>query len=151
VDVAALMRKVEPTTPSPEQEVSTGATSPLATLLGEVRQKEQQGDVATALDVLDTVLDMDPANGEAMAFLARNEKVVLERAKRILGGLHRVPHVAVNPSQLAGLKLDDKSGFILSRVDGRSSYEDLVSLSGMSRLETCRLLARLVQGGILVT
>jgi hypothetical protein len=45
--------------------------------------------------------------------------------------------------------LEPRSAFMLSRVDGMTTTEDLLDLSGMSRIETLRLLSQLLRGGSL--
>jgi hypothetical protein len=42
-----------------------------------------------------------------------------------------------------------RAGSLLSRVDGELSYEDLVAISGMPRLETLRILVDLVHNGVI--
>jgi hypothetical protein len=48
-------------------------------------------------------------------------------------------------SDIAGLDLDHRAGFILSQIDSLSTYEDIIELSSMSRLETLSVLASLVE------
>jgi hypothetical protein len=37
----------------------------------------------------------------------------------------------------------------LSRIDGMSSFEDIIDISGLPRFETCKILSRLLQDGII--
>ena len=45
--------------------------------------------------------------------------------------------------------LDHRAGFVLSQVDGFLSFEDICDLSGMSRLQTLRTLALLLDREII--
>ena len=51
--------------------------------------------------------------------------------------------------ELAREQIDTRAAFLLSRVDGNLSFEELIDVSGMTRLETLRHLTRLVTRGIL--
>lgn len=50
---------------------------------------------------------------------------------------------------LQKLRIDVKEGFLLSRVDGKTSVEQLLMVSGMSRQETMHSLSRLLREGII--
>jgi hypothetical protein len=73
------------------------------------------------------------------------EKVYAER----LGSLAQVPSIAVAMKEIPGLALDHRSGFILSLVDGVSTLDMILDMSGMSRLDTLRVLHELIQHGTL--
>lgn len=67
---------------------------------------------------------------------------------RRLGSMAAVPRM-VRPMQ--ELELDQRSGFVCSFVDGASSIEDIVDVSGVPKLEVLRILDDLVaQGGVSV-
>jgi hypothetical protein len=66
-----------------------------------------------------------------------------------LGDLAAVPDVKVPPDQVIWLDLDHRSGFILAQVDGTSTFEELIELTGMDRLEALRIMAQLVQKGVI--
>jgi hypothetical protein len=63
--------------------------------------------------------------------------------ERVIGMLDKVPsHGEASPD------LDPRSAFLLSRLDGMSSADDLLDVSGMPRIEALRLLALLVRRGV---
>jgi hypothetical protein len=63
----------------------------------------------------------------------------------LLGGADRVPrHGAPTPD------LDPRSAFLLSRLDGAMTVEDVLDVSGMPRLEAMRTLALLLRRGAIV-
>jgi hypothetical protein len=49
------------------------------------------------------------------------------------------------------LNLDHRAGFVLSQIDGEVNYEDLFSVSGMSRVDTARILSQLLRDGVIVS
>ena len=62
-----------------------------------------------------------------------------------LGPLDQVAVVAVPAEQLRWLTLDHRSGFLLSHVDGVSSLEEILDISGMPHLEAMRIICDLIQ------
>jgi hypothetical protein len=66
-----------------------------------------------------------------------------------LGGRGSAPQIAIPPSQLAALQIEARAGFVLSLIDGRSSVDELVDISGLSRSETIRILHGLLKRGVI--
>lgn len=62
-----------------------------------------------------------------------------------LGGPFGVPRVVVSPAALTGLSLAREAAFLLSLIDGASTVDDLIDISGMGRLDTLRTLYELLQ------
>ena len=62
-----------------------------------------------------------------------------------LGALDRVVSVAVPADQIRWLSLDHRAGFLLSLVDGISTLEEILDISGMSRLEALRIMYALLE------
>ena len=51
---------------------------------------------------------------------------------------------------LAGLKLTPTEGFVLSRIDGRSSYDEICRMSALGREETLTILRKLKKAAIIL-
>jgi hypothetical protein len=51
---------------------------------------------------------------------------------------------------LTGLKLSTTEGFVLSRIDGRASYEDICRMSSLDREETLSILRKLKQDRLIL-
>ena len=60
-----------------------------------------------------------------------------------------MPRVRLQPDDIIWLNLDHRAGFVLAQIDGAVSFDDLFALSGMSRLDTARILAQLLDEGII--
>jgi hypothetical protein len=54
----------------------------------------------------------------------------------------------MTPSALQNLPLDNRAGFLLSRMDGVLDLDMLVEVSGMSRDEVLRIVRDLVESGV---
>ncbi|HSP77157.1 MAG TPA: hypothetical protein VLQ93_01415 [Myxococcaceae bacterium] len=125
--------------PDPEQE--------LTTLLQGVEELLRLGDVASAQELLARAEQLVPGEPRLGPARARCEQAVQASLEAKLGDLRRVPRMALPPQELMKLSLAPREGFVLSRIDGRISYEALFSVSGMPRLETLRALAHLLEVG----
>jgi hypothetical protein len=66
-----------------------------------------------------------------------------------LGSLERVAYVRWSHAQLLSAKMDHKSGFILSLVDGHSSIETIIDLSNMPRAQALAAVGELWSRGII--
>ncbi|HYO54218.1 hypothetical protein [Archangium sp.] len=144
-----VARPVAPArTPAPVPQVAP--LQELPTLLQGVEELLVLGDVSSAMELLRKAEQMAPGDARLAAArerCAREQQAALE-AK--LGDLKRVPTLKLRMAELMKLSLDPRTGFLLSRIDGRLSYEALFSVSGMSRLDTLRVLARLLDQDIIV-
>jgi hypothetical protein len=107
------------------------------------------GDFSGALAAAEEILRGDPGNGEAQRVREQSRRVLLQMYESRLGPLDRIPRLAVAENQLVWRNLDPVSGFVLSRVDGFSTFEDIIDISSLPRFETCRILDRLLQDGLL--
>jgi hypothetical protein len=66
-----------------------------------------------------------------------------------LGGVGGVPCLAIEPAQVVELPLGPQAAFVLSRIDGASSVEDVIDMSGFGRDETLRVLHDLLEQGVI--
>jgi eukaryotic-like serine/threonine-protein kinase len=67
-----------------------------------------------------------------------------------IGPRKQVPRVAMQLDQITSLSVDHRTGFLLSLVDGTSTIDDLLDVSGMAHVETLRLICELLDAGVLV-
>jgi hypothetical protein len=115
----------------------------------ELAAKFFSADYVGALALAEDLVAKDPTDTSAKDF-ADECRRMLERAfVGRIGSLDQVPRLAVALRTLRGRSLDHQAGFLLSRVDGVSTLEVLLDLSAMPRLDALRLVAKLVDDGIL--
>jgi hypothetical protein len=111
----------------------------------EMRERVSLGDYTGGLEMAELILAGDPSNLEA-AECGENCRSVLERmfvAK--IGPLDRAPVVIVPGTQMRWLSIDHRAGFVLSLIDGVSTVEMILDVSGMARLDALRILHDLMQ------
>jgi hypothetical protein len=122
---------------------------PSAVDLRQVRDRFDTGDFTGALAMSEGILGQDPDNADAQLYAEHCRDVLKQMHLSRLGGLRRVPLVAIGPEQLRWLSLDHRAGFLLSLVDGRSTFDEVLDMSGMSDLEALRLLVQLLEQNVI--
>lgn len=116
-------------------------------LLGEMEELYALDDLTGALRFAELVLGREPDNPQARrcAENCRARLITLYTSK--IGDLDGTPIQAMQESELRWLGLDHRAGFLLSRVDGVSTIEEVLDVCGMPRLEALKTLADLLDRG----
>jgi hypothetical protein len=88
------------------------------------------------------------------AFVAQEDEDDASRTPRPVSGgiaLESVPRLVRRPQSLIGLEgLDHKAGFVLSLIDGESTVQTLIDVSGMAPLAVVTTLETLVNAGVVL-
>jgi hypothetical protein len=104
---------------------------------------------SVAVIAADLAMSEGPDSAIAQKLIHQRHALLLEVFRRFLGDLERVPAVALPMHEISMQELDHRTAFLLSRIDGTLSFEDILDISGMPRLEALRYLCRLRLQGIL--
>ena len=115
----------------------------------EMQERFALGDYSGALVMAESMLDENPTHVEAREYAESCRSVLQQMYTARIGPLDRVPVVDVARDQLRWLSIDHRTGFILSLVDGISSLEMILDVSGMPPLDALRMLFELVQQRII--
>lgn len=107
------------------------------------------GDFTGALVVAESLLESDPENEEALRYAQSCREVLTQMYAARLGALDQTVSVSVPSEQITWLSLDHRAGFLLSLIDGASTIEEILDISGMSRLEALRIMYTLVQQNVI--
>ena len=121
----------------------------MRTLLVGVEDLLALGDVSSAVELLGKAEQLAPGDARLASARERCGRVQQAALEAKLGNLKRVPTLKLRMAELMKLNLDPRAGFLLSRIDGSLSFEALFSVSGMSRLDTLRVLAQLLDQDII--
>jgi hypothetical protein len=103
------------------------------------------GDYTGALELAESILASDPVNVEALRCADESRTKLIQMYTARVGPLDRVPVVVVAREQLRWLSIDHRAGFLLSHIDGVSSLEMILDVSGMPLLDALKILAELSQ------
>ena len=115
----------------------------------EMNDRVELGDYSGALEIAEEILRASPDNISAKTVAETCRTVLRQMYAARIGPLERVPVVMVPRDQLRWLSIDHKAGFVLSLVDGVSSLEMIIDVSGMPELDTLRILSELAQQRII--
>ncbi|HYS80405.1 MAG TPA: tetratricopeptide repeat protein [Anaeromyxobacteraceae bacterium] len=107
------------------------------------------GDFSGSLELIERILKLQPGHAEAREYLQQNESTLIAMYESKLGPPGAIPRLAIQPEEVMWLNLDHRAGFLLAQIDGTVNYEDLFALSGLPRLDTARILAALLQQGVI--
>lgn len=113
--------------------------------VAEMHDRFSLGDYSGSLVIAESLLGDDPLHVVAKKYADNCRSILEQMYTARLGSLDRVPFVAVPLEQLRWLSIDHRAGFVLSHVDGVSTLEQILDVSGMPLLDTLRILYELVQ------
>ena len=122
-----------------------GSAGAIEQMLRQARELLAFADHSGALERVEQVLVLAPSHTEALALRARCEATLTSMFESKLGDLSARPKLKLRPDEVIWLNLDHRAGFVLAQIDGQISLDDIFDLSGMSRLDTARILAQLVE------
>jgi hypothetical protein len=116
-------------------------------MIGEMEELYALDDLTGALRQAEFILGRFPDNAQALRCAAncRARLVALYASK--IGSMERVITQTIETSQVRWLGLDHRSGFLLSRIDGTSTVEEVLDVCGMPRLEALKTLTDLLERG----
>jgi len=107
------------------------------------------GELDKAVSAVDLALSEDPNSALGQKLITRNKDTIMSLFQQYLGNLDRMPHLAKPLQELANASISPRAAFLLSRIDGTLTIDELLDVSGMPRLEAYRHLCQLFLRGIL--
>jgi len=137
-----------PPPPPPFTPTSSSTQPPRSHQL--MKDRFAMGDFSGSLDVAEQILNRSPQDPEARSLADKCREVLLDMYSSRISGLEKVPHIAMTPDQIRWLSLDHRAGFLLSMIDGISSIDDLLDVSGMQRLDALRILCSLLDQKVIL-
>lgn len=132
-----------PPLPESASRVSPARAAADAARADRILERLAASDYAGALLAAEALLVHHPLHADALdcAQIARSELRRLYVAR--LGSLELVPHITVGLPALSALSLDFRAGFLLSRIDKRSTLQEIIDGCGLPPLDALRILSEL--------
>ena len=118
-------------------------------LLEDARELVLQDQLEEALDHFQLATQLDPSRLERELYVDLLRARLVKRYRDRVGDQDVKPRLRLDPASIARYNLSANAGFLLSRLDGSTSVDELVSLSGMDAFETLRILNRLIDAEII--
>ena len=143
----------DPRDPVLELELDGLATGPFSSApappsddpaIAEMKDRYAMGDFTGALVIAESILDSNPEDLEAPRYAQSCRDVLTQMYSARLGSLDQVVRVAVPGDQVRWLTLDHRAGFLLSLIDGGSTVDQILDISGMTRLDALRIMYQLL-------
>jgi tetratricopeptide (TPR) repeat protein len=132
----------------PAQAAGTESDSPAGRLVEEAWARLEAEDLEGALDRFRAAADLEPDRIEVEGYIDAIRSQLLQCYRKRVGEMGAVPKLLIQPSAATRLQLPADAGFVLSLVDGETTVEQLIALSGMDAFEALRILNDLVDAGI---
>ncbi len=102
-------------------------------------------DHSGALQLAEQRLQFDPDDSVAQDYVQRCEQVLTQMYLGRLGDLGQQVVVSMGGEKLQWLSIDHRAGFMVSRIQGPTTVEELLDICGMRRLDALRTLHELLQ------
>jgi hypothetical protein len=112
--------------------------------LTELKDRYAMGDFSGALVIADGILAANPEDLAAPRYAQSCRDVLTQMYSARIGSLDQVVSVAVPNDQIRWLTLDHRAGFLLSLIDGGSTVDQILDISGMTRLDALRIIYQLL-------
>lgn len=130
--------------PPPVQSVaSENRGDEVARLTSAARELLQLDNHSGALDLIHKGLALVPHHPQLTQMKDRSEATLQTMYESKMGDLNAKPRVLMRDDEVIWLNLDHRAGFVLAQIDGTVTFEEVFLVSGMSRLDTARILAQL--------
>jgi hypothetical protein len=118
-------------------------------LLEKAGDWSEAGDLDKAVSAVDLALSEDANSALAQKLITRNKDTIMSLFQAYLGDLDRTPQLAKPLHELSKEPISPRAAFLLSRIDGMLTIDELLDVSGMPRMEAYRHLCQLFLRGIL--
>ncbi len=118
-------------------------------LLRMVKESADRGDFRSAVETAEMASAADPDGLVSPVLLHRHRELLYRVYEGHLGDLKAVPLVAIPLHEISAQTLDHRTGFLLSRIDGMLTFEDILDVAGMPRMEAYQILSALLRKGVI--
>jgi len=117
-------------------------------LVRDAQQLLRSHDWEGALDLYQMAASLDPAQIELEGYVDLLRSRLVRSYRERIGDANQVPRLLKPLDEITGINLPADAGFVLSMIDGRTSYAELLSVTSMGPFEALRILAGLLDAGI---
>jgi hypothetical protein len=120
----------------------------IADLLGHAQELVRDENYEGALELYQMAAAMEPGRFELEGYVDLVRSRLVKSYREKIGDGRRVPRLLVPAGAITRFNLPAEAGFVLSLVDGRICFDELVSVSGLAPFAALRTLAGLVEARI---
>lgn len=124
-------------------------TTPKATPSSKMRAAVDRRDWPVARAIAEEILANDPTDLDAYVCVETSAQRMRELNELRLGARDRVLRQSLPDDWLPDMELDPQVAFLLSRVDGASTIEEILEISGIPKDDAVRILVDLLEDGVI--
>ena len=119
-----------------------------SSLLADALELFREGEVQECFELLETLVRENPRRMEIQGYSELVRSHLFGYYRERVADASRVLRVKIPPEEIMRFNLPAKAGFVLSMVDGRTSVNEVLALSGMDPFDAIRLVSNLLEAGI---
>jgi hypothetical protein len=117
-------------------------------LLNLARSELKENNAENALAIIHSALEQEPKNTAAHRLREEAEKSFVAHVYQNGLSPRAVPRILESLEQLEHERLGPQEGFLLSRINGESDIESILSICPFREADSLRMIKKLVDGGI---
>jgi hypothetical protein len=118
-------------------------------LLNLARAELKENNAENALAIIHSALEQEPKNTAAHRLREEAEKKFVAHVFQNGLSSHAVAKILVTPEQLEHERLGPEEGFVLSRINGESDIESILSVCPFREADSLRMIKKLLNSGII--
>jgi len=118
-------------------------------LLKLARAELNEQNTENALAIIHSALEQEPKDSDAHRLCEEAEKKFIEQVYRSGLSPRAVARILVSPEQLEQERLGPQEGFLLSRINGESDIEAILSICPFREADSLRMIKKLADSGII--
>jgi len=103
----------------------------------------------SAFSIFSMLADKEPENTTYKSHLELSKNAAVKSFLKEIGAISEVPMLRAELSSITDLNLTEEQGFILSLINGETSFEDIVYLSPVAPFTTFSTLKRFFETGLI--
>jgi tetratricopeptide (TPR) repeat protein len=120
-----------------------------ASLLADALELFRQGELRESLELFETVARQNPGRMEVQGYFELVRSHLFGYYRERVADASSVLKVKIAPQQIMKYNLPADAGFLLAMIDGSTSANEILALSGMDPFDAVRVVHRLLEAGII--
>jgi len=108
----------------------------------------RKGEAQESLELFETLARENPERMEIQGYFELVRSHLFGYYRERIADASRVLKIKITPKEIMRFNLPANAGFLLSMVDGNTSVNEILALSGMDPFDAIRLVSNLLEAGI---
>jgi hypothetical protein len=117
-------------------------------LLADALDLLRKGEAQESLEMFESLARENPGRLETQGYLELVRSHLYQLYREQLRDASAVLKVKITPQEMMRFNLPANAGFVLSMIDGKTSVNEILALSGMDPFDAVRVVHKLLEAGI---